>query len=96
MNGEQIEFVGVVCRTKDGTTVAMDLSSADLNLTLNVNVPVAHDDDVTQFGQIDWALPLERVQIEIDGKRHLRGSKLLTYRIVKDGEAPFPAWERAE
>ena len=93
-----LEFIGVVYRKVDGTTVAIDLSREDLELILSATLPTEVVDDVTESGRDDWMRhsPPGRVEIAINGKRRPGATKLLTYRIIKDGETPFPAWECAE
>lgn len=94
----RIEFVGLVVRTADGKTRALDLSAEDLDLTVDIDIPERVDDEVTTFGRDDWAnlLPPDRVNVAVAGRRRPGAEKLCTYRVVEDGEPPFPAWERAE
>ncbi len=92
-----IEFIGVVMRAA-GKTYAFDLSGDDLDLALTAEMPAEEPEDITELGRsaaVYLALP-GRVDIAIAGVRKSGAAKLFTYRIIQDGEAPFPARESAE
>lgn len=92
-----IEFVGLVIRTTDGTVRAIDLSAENLKLTVNVEMPVDADDlmAIDDHGRI-YPASRDRVSVAIEGLRRSSARELFTARLVEDGAVPFPAWERAE
>jgi hypothetical protein len=91
----KIEFVGLVWRTDDGRTFALDLDGADLDLHLSVEVPHEEMDALDFDPYRVWQTVQNRIDVDVHGRRKPDAAKLFTYRHVKDGEVPFPAFESA-
>lgn len=97
MDPDEIEFVGLLVRTTDGKTMAIDLEGKHVRLVVQCEVPYEDLDTVTEFGSESlWQGAPDRIDIDVSGRRKPEGTKLFTYRTVKDGEYPFPPFEVSE